>query len=302
MFPCSYTGVVTLTLSWTLLEIPLDLSGIASLRDLHYKVDTQLISLCIGNKEASGLSVSPCFQEISDAVDVAVTQRCTEIVPGLTGDDEAAVSAATAAASAQNASLWQFRLRVGQALGLASSAWGRSELDRQPGWVGGRPNDPLDHCSHLWAGLSRGAGRPGPGPEAVLVVGQYLAIDRDYLLRDLLGCVPRIRYCVDTREEEEKAREMLSYEAARRPFAAAVGVETSASVGHCSPPSENISSVGNPNPPVVLVRNLNRWGDPEHPEEPDPVSTVLGPLFDKWRPAVFVHLSEVRLPACLQSF
>jgi len=40
-------------------------------------------------------------------------------------------------------------------------------------------------------------------------------------------------------------------------------------------------------------RRCQRWGDPLNPHERDPIGQVLHPLFDLWRPSVFIHLSEV---------
>ena len=121
--------------------------------------------------------------------------------------------------------------------------------------------------------------------------------DKMLLDQDLLGCVPRVRYCVESEADAAAARDMLAYEEARRPYAAAsrFRVATEASVGPCEPPSRprRSGAAAARQPAVVLVRNLNRWGDPQHPGEQQPIQAVLLPLLDKWRPQVFIHLSEV---------
>jgi hypothetical protein len=263
-----------------LLEVPLDLVGLVSLQDLHSKVDNQFTSLCVANAEASKLPLLNCTREITAALNAVVTEKCAALAT------HRSLSEAERA-EATNASLWQLKGRVASALGLASAAWSPEDLDRVPGWVPMAADDPLHHCGPVWATLGR--------HETVLVVGQYLAIDRDYLLRDLLGCVPKVRYCVETAADAAAAQPLLALEQRRRPWAATVAsVVTSASVGPCAPPPP-LSAVS-AHAAVVLVRNLNRWGDPLNPHERDPVGQVLHPLFDLWRPSVFVHLSEVRVP------
>jgi len=254
MFPCVLRGLVTLSLSWTLLEVPLDLRGLVSLQDLHFKVDNQFISLCIANAEASKLPIVNCTREISEAIDKAVTEKCSALAQHRPLSEAERVEAT-------NASLWQLKERVASAMGFESAAWSPKDLEQVPGWVPMEPSDPLHHCGPVWARLSEyHSGWPATSSEdaseTVLVVGQYLAIDRDYLLRDLLGCIPKVRYCVENEADAAAAQFLLALEQQRRPWAASLaGIATAASVGPCEPPS---SQSGRQHEPVVLVRNLNR--------------------------------------------
>jgi hypothetical protein len=254
MFPCVLSGFVTITLSWTLLEVPLDLRGLVSLQDLHMKVDNQFISLCIANAEASKLPLINCTREISEALDKTVIEKCSALAMNRPPSE-------AERAEATNTSLSQFKERVASAMGFESAAWSSKDLDQVPGWVPMEPNDPLNHCGPVWARLNERNGgwsatSNEDASETVLVVGQYLAIDRDYLLRDLLGCVPKVRYCVENEADAAAAQPLLALEQQRRPRAATLaGVATSASVGPCEPPR---NQGGYQHEPVVLVRNLNR--------------------------------------------
>jgi len=339
LFPCSFAGVVTLSLSWTLLDVPLDLTGLASLEDLHYKLDAQFINICLAH--APAVVTSDCVAEANAVLDAALTERCADLaaaeakaqapaagkVAGLAGE-----SSSVDAAGATASSLLRFRERVAVALGLPTADWGSADLDALEFGAGSGvaardPYDPLDQCGAVWDALGSGNGGNGGAhwPE-VKVVGQYLAIDRDYLLRDLLGCVPRVRFCVEdsgpkmgeagwtglvagdglrpaapaSARDLLGVKELVAYHAARAPFAAARGVNVSASMGPCEPPA--VAPAGGQRPrghegggqhaSVVLVRNLNKWGDPQYPNEADAVRAVLLPLLLRWRPAVVVHLSE----------
>lgn len=111
-------------------------------------------------------------------------------------------------------------------------------------------------------------------------------------MRDVLGCIPKVRYCVeedtpsDSFSKRVRANEMLEYESSRRRKDASskYGMRTMATVGACEPNSHN---------KVVLVRNVNRYSDSEFIHEADPINNILVPLFDKWKPDIFIHLSEV---------
>lgn len=92
-----------------------------------------------------------------------------------------------------------------------------------------------------------------------------------------------MRYCYETESEAKRANEMLEYELKRRDSALQQGVKTFASIGRCEPGGNK----------VVLVRNMNRYGDSEFIYETEPIDNVLAPLFDKWKPDIFIHLSEV---------
>lgn len=286
MFPCSFSGVVTLSLSWTLLEVPIAMTGLVNLQDLHLKLDNQFITLCIGNARASNLTVLSCVREIGEELDTLVTQRCAELQAGPKSETERA--------QAQAKSLDAFRQRVAGVLGLGRVDFTGADLDQVLGWAPGAVDDPLDHCAGPWQIASATSGGDETNQASKLdweawIVGQFLAIDRDFLLRDVLGCVPKVKYCVTTEADEARALELLEYEARRRPHAwHRARVATSASVDrNCR--ARDLSNRTR----VVLVRNLNRWGDPEHPHDPRPVDNVLWPLVRKWKPRILIHLSEV---------
>jgi len=287
LFPCTFHGLLTLSLSWTLLEIPLDLAGLVSLTEMHYKMDAQFINLCIANRAASLISVSECVREINSRLDEMVTQRCGNLAATEEEKKVQGESGGAGGAAAEKESLHWFRRKVASALELRTNEWTSQDL-RLDGWVPGSHVDPLDHCGAVW-----GSSSPGSQHEEVLVVGQFLAIDRDFLLRDVLGCIPRVRYCVTSEEDRRKAWPMLEYETRKRQAAwEKWGIRTNASIDECEPPSSRQQFQYRNHQRVVLVRNLNRWGDPINAHEGEPVKNILEPLLDLWRPAVFIHLSE----------
>jgi hypothetical protein len=100
----------------------------------------------------------------------------------------------------------------------------------------------------------------------------------------VLGCIPKVRYCYESESDSFKAVELLQYEARRRNAAQGRGISSSATAGRCEPDSRK---------KVVLVRNVNRYGDSEFIHDTDQINNVLIPLFDKWQPDIFIHLSEV---------
>lgn len=110
-FPCSFAGVLTLSLSWTLLEFPINMVGLVSVRDLHFKVDSQFTNLCLTHSETSGVSVVDCVAEITETLDTMIEQRCIELSQENTDVDLVQV---------ENASLWRFREHVASALSLRS--------------------------------------------------------------------------------------------------------------------------------------------------------------------------------------
>jgi hypothetical protein len=265
-FPCSFAGILTLSLSWTLLEMPINMKGIVNLNDLSSKIDNQIISLCIANHRASKLTVNECLKEITFELHEMIAHRCEER------------SEENVLTTSEKASLNRFRNTVASVLQLPQN-WSNDDLNNRTGWRSGSSEDPLDHCLGVWSSLPRHT-------EVVYVVGQFLAIDRDFLLRDVLGCIPQVRFCITDNNDREKLSAILNDARLKEVTARAHNVSTSATVGSCEP---------SPQHPVVLVRNLNRWGCPENSNEPDPIGKVLMPMFDKWNPVIFIHLSEVIL-------
>lgn len=106
VFPCSFNGVLTLSLSWTLLEFPVNMIGLVSIRDLHFKMDSQFINLCLKH---SDLPAVDCVAEITETLDDMIEERCVDLSHTSTGGDIVQI---------ENASLWRFRTHVSSALSL----------------------------------------------------------------------------------------------------------------------------------------------------------------------------------------
>ena len=145
------------------------------------------------------LPVSECVREISARLDEMVSEICQDY----SANDTTAQHNVVPAGDVSDSSLLWFRRKVARVLELPTHEWTLKDLDARQGWVQGRNDDPLDHCGSAVWGVTEENVRAETEDAEVWVVGQFLAIDRDFLLRDVLGCLPRVRYCISSEAERE---------------------------------------------------------------------------------------------------
>lgn len=230
MFPCSFVGTYTAFLSWTFLDIPLDLTRVTSLEQVSDVLRPQLRDVCAAN--GNGMA-DECLAELEWQLEAWIRWQCAE--------------KPTPLARSKGQSHARFRGEVASSLVLDSSGWSLSEVDRAysldtnelaraalsfTGYDGGLcsgivSSDPLTSQQHvLVMGLS--------GGQATNPATRY----RDYVLRDLLGCLPMtaaaVRLCVDpfdwetSADAEADCSEMVAF---------ASSPPARLSCGPCAPPA-----------------------------------------------------------------
>ena len=198
MIPCALHGVLTLALPWTFVDVPLDLAGVSSLAAAAAALRPQFSAVCV---DAPPAHAARCVHDLAWQTAAWIDHRC-----GLaaTGDDGLSIAAADddAVEATEGAvgplwdagsSLLAFRAEVAAALGLPGPGWGIREVERALGLI-----------SELQRGRQGGAHGEGfalcpsavASADTVYIVGNLSALApagryRDYVLRDVLGCLPR---------------------------------------------------------------------------------------------------------------
>ena len=215
--PCSWAGTFTAVAPWSVafstgptpplalagppVDIPLDLTGALSWAAVDTLLRPQFLELCAGNfpriegrshtaaAEVAGWDPVGCSADLMRQTAEWATARCAEAATEATGDETSW--------SEEAASLDLLRASVGSALGMPRG-WALADLDErfEPGLQEVTDAAGDDGCGSLGV---KGMGI-GMGPALIvgaLVTDGFVRRQRDFILRDLLGCLPEARVCVD---------------------------------------------------------------------------------------------------------
>ena len=84
---CTFSGVLRLTLSWTLLDVPLSFTS-SRLVDVGALLRDQMVSLCTDHKETTRLSTRQCVEEILGDVQRKLEFHCGSDINDRSDNDE----------------------------------------------------------------------------------------------------------------------------------------------------------------------------------------------------------------------
>ena len=310
--PCNWSGSLSAVVPWSTafssgptppialagftVDVPIDLSQVSSWVAVEASLRPQFHSICSGNHPAGrrievGWNPESCANDMMRQVLEWSRARCLG-EHGNRGND----------LEREKESLESFKSFVAETLSLPST-WSMTDIDakffksKSPIGIDSSRDD---SCTSLlapfyetMAALSNFSTVELP---KVFIVGafatkQFVRRQRDFVLRDILGCLPSARVCVDDVEDAERVREecqdMLRYAMSRRR-------ESHSSAWECGSCSEIV-----PHPGItlsVLVSSLNYLDKPPYAGDDHDWK-----LRRKWSPSVIIHLNdEIPMPEHLR--
>jgi hypothetical protein len=325
--PCEWHGVLSAVTPWSRvysldkskppialagpqIDVPLDMRGFKTWHEIVHLLNDQFKIICsdeFRNIEKSteapyGWIPSSCVADLERQVREWLFARCSEDEHQLdqSRSDDAASS-----------SIAEFRKEVADAAGAVLGKRGRKQLLRLENWTldefdanfkpGAKVLDDVnneDGCDDLMAAIG-----PQISSERILIVGDligntFLRRQRDFVLRDLLGCIPRARICndagsehitVDVEKATSECENMLNYAYARDYRSSKMsgnsvspGMQTKWECGPCS------GSVKDLNSSSILISSLNGISQVDYSKP----SHLDWELKSRWDPKVIIHLDD----------
>ena len=228
-FPCTWRGTFSVVAPWSvafsdgrepplalagpLVEVPVDFSGFGSWAEVQTILRGQFYEMCKENTSNENDWIpDACVKDIERQVAQWAIARC------------AAEDNPHQRVSREQASLERFKYEAGGALGFKNPDWTMDDVDSKfhPGAQALLDQSSDDGCGALFHKENNN----GRGNGIVYIVGgltneAFVKRQRDFILRDILGCLSRVRICVDggyndsswTRDLNEAAEceDMLRY-------------------------------------------------------------------------------------------
>jgi len=332
--PCEWHGIFSAVTPWSRafsldtskpplalagpqIDIPLDMRGFKSWREIQQLLNDQFKSICLdefNDLERStgarcGWDPSSCAADLQRQVQEWLFARCSE--DGRQSDqarnDDATTTSITEfrkeVADAARANLDEGNFHASSrniALNFSSVNWTLADFDAifRPGTKVLNDVDNDDGCGDLLAAVG-----PHIASERIFIVGDligntFLRRQRNFVLRDLLGCIPRAIICsdagsrnviVDVEEAASECESMLKYAQARsyvlskiRPGWSPPSSQTRWECGPCS------DSVEDANRSSILVSSLNGISQVDDFKR----GHLDWDLKARWNPRVIVHLDD----------
>lgn len=264
LLPCSLNSLFTAQTAWTFVEMPLDLRHVFAWPEVEAELGSQFRGLCAAHAHEHSQDEDACAAQMLSQVSAWVHEQCGE-------DHGLPPSPVAADADAANHSEMEFRRLAARTYQLASVEFGVDES-----WAAAE--DPLDGCGEVWRRSPPGA-RELLASNSVFVLGEYRFIDRDFLVKDVLGCVPNVTLCVPPSDPRDEDADMVRYHRTMSGAARSAGFPaTHARLALCPTPLP-------PSAVSVLVAPFDGAdGD-------TPLTAVLDKIV-LHRPTILVHTSE----------